>query len=32
VYQLERGVNTVLQEPEIPSEFVFDEFGKPIKE
>ena len=32
VYQLERGVNTVLQEPEIPSEFIFDEFGKPVKE
>ena len=32
VYQLERGVNTVLQELEIPSEFIFDEFGKPVKE
>ena len=29
VYQLERGVNTALQEPEIPSDFIFDEFGKP---
>ena len=25
VYQLERGVNTALQEPEIPSDFIFDE-------
>jgi flagellar biosynthetic protein FlhB len=32
VYQLERGVNPALQEPEIPSDFMFDEFGKPIKE
>jgi len=32
VYQLERGVNTALQEPEIPSDFIFDEFGKPSKE
>ena len=32
VYQLERGINPALQEPEIPSDFMFDEFGKPIKE
>ena len=32
VYQIERGVNPALQEPEIPSDFMFDEFGKPIKE
>ncbi|MGB0546220.1 MAG: flagellar biosynthesis protein FlhB [Paracoccaceae bacterium] len=32
VYQLERGVDAVLQDPEIPSDFMFDEFGKPSKE
>ena len=32
VYQLERGVDAVLQEPEIPSDLLFDEFGKPVKE
>lgn len=32
VYQLERGVDAVLQEPEIPSDLLFDEFGKSVKE
>ena len=32
VYQLERGVDAVLQDPEIPSDLMFDEFGKPSKE
>ena len=32
VYQLERGVSAALQDPEIPSDFIFDEFGKPTKE
>ena len=32
VYQLERGVSTALQDPDIPSDFIFDEFGKPTKE
>ena len=32
VYQLERGVDAVLQDPEIPSDFIFDEFGKLVKE
>jgi len=32
VYQLERGVDAVLQEPEIPSDLLFDEFGKTLKE
>jgi len=32
VYQLERGVDAVLQDPEIPSDLIFDEFGKLAKE
>jgi flagellar biosynthetic protein FlhB len=32
VYQLERGVSAALQDPEIPSDFIFDEFGKPTRE
>ena len=32
VYQLERGIDAVLQEPEIPSDLLFDEFGKTVKE
>ena len=32
VYQLERGVDAVLQDPEIPSDLIFDEFGKLVKE
>ena len=30
VYQLERGVDASLQEPEVPSDFIFDEKGKNI--
>ena len=32
VYQLERGGEALLQEPEIPSDFIFDEFGRPVKD
>ena len=30
VYQLERGLDATLQEPEIPSDFIFDENGRTI--
>ena len=30
VYQLERGVDATLQEPEIPQDFIFDENGRTI--
>ena len=30
VYQLERGIDATLQEPEIPDEFIFDENGRAI--
>ena len=30
VYQLERGLEATLQEPEIPSDFIFDENGRTI--
>ena len=30
VYQLERGVDASLQEPEVPSDFIFDENGRNI--
>ena len=30
VYQLERGVETTLQEPEVPKDFIFDENGKAV--
>ena len=30
VYQLERGMDTSLQEPDIPSDFIFDENGRNI--
>ena len=30
VYQLERGVETTLQEPEVPKDFLFDENGKAV--
>jgi flagellar biosynthetic protein FlhB len=30
VYQLERGVDASLQEPEVPSDFIFDEKGRNI--
>ena len=32
VYQLERGVDAVLQDPDIPSDLMFDEFGKAVRE
>ena len=32
VYQLERGVESAMPEPEIPSDYIFDEFGKKIKD
>ena len=32
MYQLERGGDAVLQDPEIPSDLMFDEFGKTVKE
>ena len=31
VYQLERGIDAPLGDPEIPEDFVFDEFGKKIE-
>ena len=30
VYQLERGVDAILQEPDIPQDFIFDENGRAI--
>jgi len=30
VYQLERGLDATLQEPEIPTDFIFDENGRTI--
>lgn len=31
VYQLDRGIDATLEDPEIPEDFVFDEFGKPLE-
>ena len=31
VYQLERGIDAPLGDPEIPEDFIFDEFGKKIE-
>ena len=31
VYQLERGMDVALEEPEIPEDLIFDELGKPVK-
>ena len=31
VYQLDRGLDVALEDPEIPEDFVFDEFGKPLE-
>ena len=30
VYQLERGIDATLQEPEVPEDFIFDENGRTI--
>jgi hypothetical protein len=30
VYQLERGIDASLQEPEVPEDFIFDENGRAI--
>ena len=32
VYQIDKGMNVEFSEPEIPSDFVFDEFGKRLEE
>ena len=32
VYQIDKGVNVEFNEPEIPADFVFDEFGKRVEE
>tara|TARA_B100001057_G_scaffold500011_1_gene612959 strand:+ start:4696 stop:5847 length:1152 start_codon:yes stop_codon:yes gene_type:complete len=32
VYQIDKGVNVEFNEPEIPADFVFDEFGKRLEE
>ena len=32
VYQIDKGMSVEFSEPEIPSDFVFDEFGKRLEE
>ena len=32
VYQIDKGMNVEFNEPEVPSDFVFDEFGKRLEE